>query len=212
MRFTLHLAAAGLALLLGGCASEPLPPEDPAARKDLDAFFLRFRQRVQAGEADSLPAYLSRESLAWMDEIRRAARTEPVRPLSERPFHEILAVLALRVERRMDPGFDDRPGSLLDKLIVRNRPVRKTLIQTDLGESRVRGSSGEIGLREAPNVPVFRFSREPGGWKFHLAKSLPLILQGAESLARQRKSTRLEQAAWALEQTGRKVFPEDLNR
>ncbi len=205
-----------LALAFGpiACApSEPLPPEDPAARKELDAFFLRFRQKVQDNQADSLPAYLSRESLNWIDDIRRASRTEPVAYLKDRAFFEILAVLALRVERRMDPAFDDHPAPLLDKLVVQNWPVRKSLIKTDLGESKVRGSIGTIGTREAPNVPVFQFIREGGSWKFHLVKSLPLILQGAESLARQRKAERLDQAIFVIEQFGgRRVLPEDLNR
>jgi hypothetical protein len=207
----LPLAAAGA---LAGCAaSEPLPPEDPAARKDLDAFFLRFRQKVQEGQADSLPLYLSRESLNWIDDIRRASRTEPVAYLRDRPFFEILAILALRVERRMNPAFDDRPASLLEKLVVENGPVRKSLIKTELGESAVRGSIGTIGLREAPNVPVFHFVKEDGQWKFHLVRSLPLILQGAESLARQRKTDRVDQAVFVLEQFGgRRVLPEDLNR
>lgn len=196
------------------CApAEPLPPEDPAARKDLDAFFLRFRQKVQDNQADSLPAYLSRESLDWIDDIRRASRTEPVAYLKVRPFYEILAILALRVERRMDPAFDDHPRSLLDKLVVQNWPVRKSLIKTELGESKVRGYLGTIGTREAPNVPVFQFVKEAGQWKFHLVKSLPLILQGAESLARQRKAERIDQAIFVIEQFGgRRVLPGDLNR
>jgi hypothetical protein len=211
------LALAGLPLAAGtlaGCAaSEPPPPEDPAARKDLDAFFLRFRQKVQEGQADSLPLYLSRESLDWIDDIRRASRTEPVAYLRDRPFFEVLAILALRVERRMNPAFDDRPASLLGKLVVENGPVRKSLIKTELGESTVRGATGTIGLREAPNVPVFHFVKEDGRWKFHLVRSLPLILQGAESLARQRKADRVDQAAFVLEQFGgRRVLPEDLNR
>lgn len=212
----LTLAIAILACLLSGAAcssSEPLPPEDPSARPELDAFFLRFRQKVQENQADSLPRYLSRESLNWIDDMRRASRTEPVAYLKDRPFFEILAILALRVERRMDPAFDDRPASLLDKLVVRNWPVRKSLIKSDLGASKVRGATGSIGLREAPHVPVFRFVREDGQWKFHLAESLPVIVQGAESLARQRKPTRLEQAIFVIEQFGgRKVLPEDLNR
>lgn len=200
-------------LILSCAASAPLPPEDPAARAELDAFFLRFRQKVQRNEADSLPLYLSRESLDWIDDIRRASRTEPENYLRDRPFFEILAILALRVERRTDPGFDDRPASLLDKLVVQSWPVRKSLIKTDLGESSVRGAVGTIGLKQAPQVPVFEFVKEDGGWKFHLAHSLPLILKGAESLARQRKSERLEQAEWVLEQFGgRRVLPEDLNR
>ncbi|HKP97612.1 MAG TPA: hypothetical protein VJ385_17850 [Fibrobacteria bacterium] len=209
------LAALGSGLLfLSACGgSPPPPPEDPAARKDLDAFFLRFRQRVQEGRADSLPPYLSRESLNWIDDMRRASRTEPPGYLAERPFHEILAILALRVERRLNPGFDDRPVSILDKLVIQSWPVRKSLLKTEIGESKVRGNVGEIGLREAPNVPVFHFEREGGGWKFHLVKSLPLILQGAESLARQRKSTHLEQAVFILERFGgRTVLPEDLKR
>lgn len=195
----------------GGTSAPPVP-EDPAARRELDAFFLAFRQRIQEGSADSLPRYLTRESLDWIDDIRRASRTEPTEYLKERPFHEILCILALRVERRTNPGFDDRPAAMLDKLLIGNQPVRKTLIKTEIAESRVRGDRGEIGLRQAPNVPVFQFGREKAQWKFHFHKSLPLILQGAESLARQRKPTHLEQAIWILDQYGRPVLAEDLKR
>jgi hypothetical protein len=213
LRFSLFIFPFACFLFLTSCASEPLPPEDPAARKDLDAFFLRFRQKVQENQADSLPLYLSRESLNWLDDIRRASRTEAPKYLAARPFHEILAILALRVERRMNPSFDDRPVSILDKLVVQSWPVRKTLLKTELGESKVRGNTGEIGLREAPNVPVFHFIKEAGAWKFHLFQSLPLILQGAESIARQRKPTHLEQAVFILERFGgRTVLAEDLNR
>lgn len=214
LSFSLFIFHFAFSLFPTGCAgSQPLPPEDPAARLDLDAFFLRFRQRIQEGQPDSLPLFLSRESLNWLDDIRRASRTEAPKYLAERPFHEILAILGLRVERRVNPGFDDRPAAILDKLVVKNRAVRKSLLKTDLGESIVRGNTGEIGLREAPHVPVFFFIREGGAWKFHLFKSLPLILQGAESLARQRKSTHLEQAIYILEQFGGlRVLPEDLNR
>jgi hypothetical protein len=209
-----HLVAAVMALILLACAgSEPLSPPDPAARVELDAFFLRFRQRVQDGQADSLPRYLSRESLNWIDDMRRASRSEAVAYLAARPFYEILSILALRVERRLNPGFDDRPVAILDRLVIQNWPVRKALIKTEIGESKVRGQVGEIGLREAPHVPVFYFIRESGGWKFHLIKSLPLILQGAESLARQRRPNHLEEAIFILEQFGnRKVLPEDLRR
>ncbi|MEO7777856.1 MAG: hypothetical protein ABIY63_10010, partial [Fibrobacteria bacterium] len=96
---------------------------------------------------------------------------------------------------------------------IQSWPVRKTLLKTEIGESKVRGNTGEIGLREAPNVPVFYFYKENGAWKFHLIKSLPLILQGAESLARQRRPTHLEEAIYILEQFGgRTVLPEDLKR
>jgi hypothetical protein len=179
----------------------------------LDAFFLRFRQTIQGGAADSLVPGLSRESLNWLEDIRRAARTEPLSHFRERPFHEILCILALRVERRLDPAFDDRIPGLLDRILLKNPPVRKTFLKAELAPALARGNIGEIGLREAPRVPVFHFIRENGLWRFHFARSLPLILQGAESLARQRKPTRLEQAVFLLEEfAGRRVLPEDLQR
>lgn len=210
-------AALGLLGGAAGCAgtSETHVPgaADSAAARELDAFFLRFRQEIQAGAADSLVPDLSRESLQWLEDIRRAARTEPASYLRERPFHEILCILALRVERRLDPAFDDRTPGLLDRILLKNPPVRKTFLKTELGPARARGTVGEIGLREAPQVPVFHFIRENGLWRFHFARSLPLILQGAESLARQRKPTRLEQAVFLLEEFGgRRVLPEDLQR
>ena len=203
----------GLLALIGCGDTSPPPVEDPVARQQVEQLFLRFRLRIQEGHADSLAAYLSRESLNWLDDMRRASRTEPQSYLEERPFFEILCILALRVERRMNPTFDDRPAGLLDKLVIQAYPVRKTFLKTELGEAHIFGDRAEMGLREAPNVPVFHFTRESGGWKFHLTRSLPLILQGAESMARQRKSTHLLQAVFVLEQFGgRNVLPEDLNR
>jgi hypothetical protein len=182
------------------------------ARAEVERFFLRFRLRIQDGAADSLARDLARESLRWLEDVRRAARTEPVNVLQERPFHEILCILALRAERRLDPAFDDRAAGLLDRLVIRTPPVRKAFLKTELGPPQVRGPLATIGLREAPRVPVFHFERENGLWRFRIERSLPLILQGAESLARQRKPTRLEQAMFVLEQAGREILPEDLRR
>lgn len=200
-----------------GCAgSTPDNPpgrEDSAGQVELDRFFLQFRQRIQEGASDSLVKDLSRESLRWLEDMRQAARSEPLEYLEQRPFHEILCILALRVERRLEPAFDDRPAGLMNRLVLQTAPVRKTFLKTELGPARVRGPVGEIGVREAPQVPVFHFVRENGLWKFHIARSMPLILQGAESLARQRKPTRLEQAVFLLEQFGdRRLLQEDLRR
>ena len=65
------------------------------------------------------------------------ARTESPQDLAARPFHEILSILALRVERRTSPGFDDRPVSILDKLVIQSWPIRKTLLKTEIGDSKV---------------------------------------------------------------------------
>jgi hypothetical protein len=204
-----------IAVILAGCADTAPPPsqDNPISRREVEDFFLRFRQRVQEGRADSLPGYLSRESLNWLDDMRRASRTEPTAYLQERPFFEILSILALRIERRINPSFDDRPIGLLDKLVIQAYPIRKALIKTDLGPAHVFGERAEMGLREAPNVPVFHFVKENRVWKFHIIKSLPLILQGAESLGRQRKPTHLLQAIYILEQFGgKRVLTEDLKR
>lgn len=210
-----HLTALSLGPIGCAGASPDTPPglADSAGQVELDRFFLRFRQKIQEGASDSLVMDLSRESLRWLEDMRQAARTEPLEYLGQRPFHEILCILALRVERRLDPAFDDRPAGLMNRLVLQTPPVRKTFLKTELAASRVRGAVGEIGLREAPQVPVFHFVRENGLWKFHIARSMPLILQGAESLARQRKPTRLEQAIFLLEQFGdRRPLPEDLRR
>ena len=58
------LAAIALPLGCAGTAETHGPgAEDSAAAIELDAFFLRFRQEIQAGSADSLIPGLSRESL-----------------------------------------------------------------------------------------------------------------------------------------------------
>jgi hypothetical protein len=210
-------AVAILAPTQQGCAGsagiESATAQDSLEALEVDRFFLKFRMKIQAGQADSLPRDLSRESLRWMEDIRHASRTEPAEYLRERPFHEILCILALRVERRLDPAFDDRPAGILDRILVGNAPVKRAFLKSELAPAEVRGLEGGIGLKEAPKVPVFLFSKEGGMWRFHLVRSMPLILQGAETLARQRKPTRLEQAIFLLDEFGRsRVLPEDLKR
>ncbi len=202
-----------LGLTACGGSAPPPPSDNPVARREVENEFLHFRQSIQANQADSLPGYLASESLNWLDDIRRASRNEPLAYLEQRPFFEILSILALRVERRLHPGLDERPPGLLNKLILQAYPVRKAFLKTELGEAHVFGDLAEMGLREAPNVPVFYFIRQNHVWKFHLVRSLPLILQGAESLGRQRKPTKLLQAVFILEQFGgQTVLPEDLRR
>ncbi len=212
-RYFLWFPFAGLCLIGCGGSAPPPPSDNPVVRREVENAFLHFRQSIQANQADSLPGFLAFESLDWLDDIRRASRNEPLDYLEKRPFFEILSILGLRIERRLHPGFDERPPGLLNKLILQAYPVRKAILKADLGEAHVFGDRAEMGLREAPNVPVFHFLRQDHVWKFHLVRTLPLILQGAESLGRQRKPTKLLQAVFILEQFGgQTVLPEDLQR
>lgn len=189
--------------LLGGCASHPAYNPELVREKELerlDSLFLDIRLSVKQGDAFKLYHTLTRDSKDWFEYMRTAARSEPYDHLINRPFFEILAVLGLRFELQRDPQFDTDPVSLLKYTVMTNHSVRKNFLQYQFGPFLLKGYSAGVGLQKAPNVPVFFFEREAGAWKFDLVRSLPLILLGAQSIARQQHAEPVEQAIFLLEQ------------
>ncbi|MFC1584456.1 hypothetical protein ACFL5V_02795 [Fibrobacterota bacterium] len=202
-----------VSLLFSACT--PVPPvsrEEYAARqKQVSDFFLQVRLRIKSGDAEWLYHHMSRDTRDWFMDMRMASDTEPLRFLRDRPFFEILGILALRVEERIHPEFKKDPVSILRRTILEVPRVRKTFIRHRMGQFKVDRNRAEVGLAKAPNVPVFFFTLENEEWKFDLIRSLPLILLGAENIARQKRQDILEQAVFILEEAGgEKVLPEDL--
>ncbi len=204
----------GFALLLGACSGPPPPDSSEKNSQEqiaLEKFFLRFRQNLQQNNTDSTLHNISSESIHWLEDMRYASRSEPIAFLKDRPFFEILSVLALRVERREHPDFNDNPKGILQKLLVQNPTVKNSFLKNNLGHFKIYGQKAELGFSGSENVPVYIFWKEEMGWKIHLVPTLTLILQGAESFARHQKPTPLEQAIFILEKfAGKTVLAEDL--
>jgi hypothetical protein len=99
----------------------------------------------------------------------------------------------------------------LRKTLLEVRPIRKNFLKHQFGEIKIYAERAEIGLRKAPNVPVFFFKREREEWKLDLVKSLPLILLGVENISRQNRQGIVQQAVYILEEVmGFKMMPEDI--
>ncbi len=201
--------------LVSGCASGGAAsnrgPANPEAAAEVEKFFLSFRQSLQAGKTEAVLDGLSIRTHDWLQDMRYAARTERLDRLRERPFFEILTVLALRIEQRRDPTFIPTPLSILEKAVLQSSPVRKSILMGGLGTFHVKGNSAELGFAKADKVPVFHFVNERGGWKLDLYRTFPLMLQGAESLARRRESDPIRQAVYLLENFGNvRVLADDL--
>ena len=67
----------------------------------LENTFKEMLQTIGRGVApDSLLPYITEESRYWLDDLEQVALSESKEMLSERPFHEILAVLMLLISKR----------------------------------------------------------------------------------------------------------------
>ncbi len=200
-------------LCLWGCASSPPLTQEQITleRTELDKFIVKFRGELSRGDATAVYQLLSQDSKDWIDNIRVAANSEPLNFLINRPFFEILAILALRVQRRINPGIKEDPVSILKQTIISVAPIKNNFVKNSLGPFHVLDyETAEVGLEKTPNVPVYFFKKEQDGWKINLVNSLPLILLGAENLARQQKSETIAQAAWVIENfMGQKLQAED---
>lgn len=180
-------------------------------QKNLDSLFLFIRQNIKLANAESVYKNLSSLSQEWFVNMRIAAQSEPVNFLITRPFFEILAILSLRVDQRHHPNLSDDPVSILQRTIINVSAIRKNFIKHPLGTFTVSSYRAEIGLKKTPQVPVFFFVKEHGLWKMDLIKTLPLILLGAEGIARNFKNEIIEQAIYIIETIGgTTVLPEDL--
>ncbi len=196
----------------GGSASQRVAESDPEAAAAVEKFFLSFRQAVQAGNSEAVLQGLSTRTQEWLQDMRYSARAEKADRLRERPFFEVLTVVALRVEQRLNPAFIPTPMSILEKAVMHNSTVKSSILKGGLGNYHVFGNSAELGFAKADRVPVFHFVNERGGWKLDLYRTFPLILQGAESLARSKESDPIRQAVYLLEQFGGvRVRAEDLH-
>jgi hypothetical protein len=203
-----------LVVFLAGACTQPPPlsdQEQKSQQKELSAFFLEVRMAIKKSNASLLYSSLSSDSKIWIDDIREATRTEPLSFLKNRPFYEVLSILALRIEQRLYPEKKQDPVSILRRTVIEIWPIKKSFLKYSLGEYKIYRDRAEVGLSKAPNTPVFFFTREKDSWKIDMVKTLPLILKGAESIARQKRQTVLEQAVYILEKVGgQEVLPEDL--
>ncbi len=204
-----------MALPMSSCTpAPPITPEESARLSEqMETLFRGIQHAIQRGDALFIFNSLSPDSKSWINNIRYAAQSEPYDYLDQRPFFELLSILALRQQERINQEFKFDPVSIISQLIINVPPVKKNFLKFPLADFRLNGSRGQVGLKKAPNTPVFFFTRVQNGWTLDLAKSLPIILLGAESLSRQKAKTPILQAVYILENfSGHKVLEEDLIR
>jgi hypothetical protein len=212
------LGMASLAFGLMGCGASNASvkqSEMERAREAvaLEAFFLQWRKSLHANDWPQVMGGLSSSSKRWLSDIARSARMDDLSLLRDKRFEDVVFILGLRVDRRLQPQIDDRPMALLSRLFSEGSPLRRAFLHAQLGPYHVTGNRAWSSLREAPNTPVFEFVKEPGGWALHWEATLPLIMRGAESQSRPHGKNNIEQAIWLLRTwAGKEVYAEDLRR
>lgn len=164
----------------------------------LENTFKDMLQTIGRGVApDSLLPYITEESRYWLDDLEQVALSESKEMLSERPFHEILAVMMFRLYQRENLFKTDQYRMLY--LITAKKGVLELVTSLPLGPFEVKNDRGSLGLAKSPKVPVILFVWDDISWRMDLKNSIPLITKGLESIGVKKKWSNTELAIYLLE-------------
>jgi len=200
-----------LSACTGGQSVQERNAKAVESNREAEAFFLQWRFALQENRWNEVVEGLSHATRNWLSDMVRASRMDRRQELMDRTFEELVLILTLRVDRRLDPAMDDRLPALMGKFLGESSPIRRSFLKAELGEYQNYGDRVVLGLREAPQVPVFHFKRENGVWHLDMRQTMPLLMRGAESLSRPHGRDKLEQTVWLLKNwAGREVLPEDI--
>lgn len=110
----------------------PLPPSVPedVMKKEVSDFFVKPKLSIRDKDAEYLYKALSRESCEWIENIRSASHTEPLRFQRDRLFHEVLLIFALRMEIRYNSEFDDNPVNFIRKVVIETYAIKKAFLRS----------------------------------------------------------------------------------
>lgn len=164
----------------------------------LEKTFNEMLQAIGRGVApDSLIPYITEESKFWLDDLEQVALTESKEMLSERPFHEILAVLNYRLIQREHLFTTENYRMLY--LITGKKGLLELVTSLPLGPFEVKNDRGSLGLAKSPKVPVILFVWDDVSWRMDLKNSIPLITKGLESIGVKKNWTNAALAIYLLE-------------
>lgn len=197
--------------LLWGCASTGEKPDVSASEKVgsyqmrqekkeilLENTFREMLLTIKRGVApDSLLPYITEESRFWLEDLEQVAVTESKEMLSERPFHEILAVLTFRLFQREHLFKTDDYRMLY--LVTSKKGILEMVTSLPLGPFEVKNDRGSLGLEKSPKVPILLFVWDDVSWKTDLKSSIPLITKGLESIGVKKNWSNVTLALYLLD-------------
>src|SRR5690554_3451579 len=159
-------------------------------------------------EADSLLPCITEESKFWLEDLEYAALTETDIELEQRPFNELLAILAFRLYLREHLFSTDQHRML--ELILLKKGFFEMVISLPLGPFEVKNDRGSLGLAKSPKVPVILFTWDDISWRMDIKNSLPLITKGLETIGVKKNWSNTTLALYLLEKEFRYDF-RDIN-
>jgi len=173
-----------IALWLAGCAAGSTAnktAEDPRMAALRQTFAQLIVAAGDGATPDSLKSLLTEKSLLWIEEIEGAAQSEPRSVVENRPFYEMMVILAYRILER-----DGRlTGVYRDPLLylaVGHSGWLRPLFALKLGEPEIKGNRAMRGLAASPRVPVIFLQWEDSRWKFDLPATLAVAMRGWETI------------------------------
>jgi len=211
-----------LSIFLWSCASSGAIDKTSASKKTesyqmiqeekqllLENTFKEMLATIKRGVApDSLLPYITEESRYWLDDLEQVALSESKEMLSERPFHEILAVMMFRLYQRENLFKTDQYRMLY--LITGKKGALELVTSLPLGPFEVKNDRGSLGLAKSSKVPVILFVWDDISWRMDLKSSIPLITKGLESIGVKKDWSNTELALYLLEKEFRYEF-RDIN-
>jgi hypothetical protein len=150
-----------------------------------------------------LREHLSEDSHEWLENMAEAASYETAEELEERPFFELLTVLGLRLLYRNQELDNLDSGAVLRVLEGKYGLLRRAFGLSNVAAPWIEEELGEYygfqGMASSSRVAVFFYIWEDDVWKLDLAKMLPVVSRGIETVGLKQQWSPSETALFLLE-------------
>ncbi|MDR2555182.1 MAG: hypothetical protein LBC64_07105 [Fibromonadaceae bacterium] len=160
---------------------------------------------AKTSRPDSVLLLLTDDSRFWLENIERAALYEDAFLVDQRPFHEILVIVAYRLMLR-ENVLSEYPDYRMLRFALGEKGILRRAKDLKLGPFEIRNDRGSRGLKESPKVPIMIFRWDEMRWKFDLPESMQLLTKGLATIGVKKDWSSSKTAIYLLDKYYRNTF------
>ncbi|MCL1967643.1 MAG: hypothetical protein FWF67_07140 [Fibromonadales bacterium] len=160
---------------------------------------------AKTSSPDSVLLLLTDDSRFWLENIERAALYEDASLVEQRPFHEILVIVAYRLMLR-ENVLSEYPDYRMLRFALGEKGILRRAKDLKLGPFEIKNDRGSRGLKESPKVPIMIFRWDEMRWKFDLPESMQLLTKGLATIGIKKDWSNSKTAIYLLDRYYRNTF------
>jgi len=160
---------------------------------------------AKTSSPDSVLLLLTDDSRFWLENIERAALYEDASLVEQRPFHEVLVIVAYRLMLR-ENVLSEYPDYRMLRFALGEKGILRRAKDLKLGPFEIKNDRGSRGLQESPKVPIMIFRWDEMRWKFDLPESMQLLTKGLATIGVKKEWSNSKTAIYLLDRYYRSTF------